>query len=135
MLFPDTETVGLPTFSEVFEALEAKELTAAVLPVENSTAGVVQEVSDLLWSHQKVHVVGEHVSPIRHHLLASSTSAVVKRALSHPQALAQCATWLRDHDVEPVPSTIPPARPGRSRSTHATVMRPSRHKRRQATTG
>jgi prephenate dehydratase len=101
-LFPDVETVGLATFSEVFQALDANELTAAVLPVENSTAGVVQEVSDLLWSYQKIHVVGEHVSPIRHHLLAA-TSGDVTRSLSHPQALAQCATWLRDHDIEPVP--------------------------------
>lgn len=102
VLFPRAATVGYPVFSEVFEALGAGAVQRAVLPVENTTAGVVQEVSDLLWAHDDVHVVGEHVSSIRHFLLAPS-GAAVRRALSHPQALAQCAQWLREHDVEPVP--------------------------------
>jgi prephenate dehydratase len=72
-----------------------------VLPVENSLAGVVQEVSDLLWTHPAVTAVAEHIAPIRHHLLGRD-GAHVTRALSHPQALAQCAGWLREHGVTPV---------------------------------
>ena len=65
-------------------------------------AGVVQEVSDLLWAHPELTVVQEQISLIRHHLL-SREEAPVRRALSHPQALAQCAGWLAEHQISPVP--------------------------------
>ncbi|HYL07716.1 MAG TPA: prephenate dehydratase domain-containing protein, partial [Candidatus Udaeobacter sp.] len=48
-LFEEAEGVGYPTFRQTFEALAMGAVDAAVLPVENSSAGVVQEVSDLLW--------------------------------------------------------------------------------------
>lgn len=101
LLFPGTETVGHQTFGEVFAAMTKGSVSAAVLPVENSLAGVVQEVSDLLWAHPQMTAVAEHVAPIRHHLLSRDSSPVL-RALSHPQALAQCAGWLSDHEISPV---------------------------------
>jgi prephenate dehydratase len=101
-LFPGAPTVGLPTFAAAFSEVEEGRAEAAVLPVENSVAGVVQEVSDLLWAHPELTVVGEHVSSIRHHLLSRGEEPV-KRALSHPQALAQCAGWLAAHQITPVP--------------------------------
>lgn len=70
--------------------------------MENSLGGVVQEVSDLLWAHPRVTVRGEHVAPIRH-LLLGRPGPPVRRALSHPQALAQCAGWLAARGIEPVP--------------------------------
>jgi len=100
-LFPEAETLGFPTFSEVFDAVASEVVTAGVLPVENTVAGVVQEVSDLLWTHETVHAVGEHVSPIRHVLMTTSDGPV-RRALSHPQALAQCAEWLEANGIESV---------------------------------
>lgn len=101
-LFPDAQTWGLPTFAAVFTALAQQLATRAVLPVENSRAGVVQEVSDQLWDHPQLAVVAEQVMPIHHHLLSPGGQAV-ERAHSHPQALAQCATWLREHGVAAVP--------------------------------
>jgi prephenate dehydratase len=101
LLFPGSTTRGLATFQEVFSEIESMRALAAVLPVENSLAGVVQEVSDLLWVHSHLIAVAEHVSPIRHHLLGRHGGPVT-RALSHPQALAQCARWLREHDIKPV---------------------------------
>jgi prephenate dehydratase len=100
-LFPETESRGYPTFTDVFTAVSDGDVDAAVLPVENSLAGVVQEVNDLLWNNPQVAAVAEHVAPIRHHLL-SRDGAAVTRALSHPQALAQCAGWLRKHGITPV---------------------------------
>ena len=99
-LFPGVPTSGQPTFAAVFARLS--DGSAAVLPVENSLGGVVQEVSDLLWAHPGVGVVGEHFLPVRHQLLAP-TGAPVRRAYSHPQALAQCAGWLAHRGIEPVP--------------------------------
>lgn len=101
-LFPGTEAVGHPTFAGAFAAVLAGEVKAAVLPVENSRAGVVQEVSDLLWRHSELGVVAEHVMAIRHQLL-SRGEAPVTRAWSHPQALAQCADWLGAHGIVAVP--------------------------------
>ncbi len=101
-LFPHSRTVGHPTFAEAFDEVEQGRAQAAVLPVENSVAGVVQEVSDLLWAHPGLTVVREHVSPIRHHLM-SRGDGPVRRALSHPQALAQCAGWLQKRQIAQVP--------------------------------
>ncbi len=101
-LFPGARTIGLPTFAAVFAALVQSECQFAVLPVENSRAGVVQEVSDQLWDHPGVAVIGEQAAPIHHHLLAPDRRPV-ERALSHPQALAQCARWLSAHEVAAVP--------------------------------
>jgi len=110
-LFPDSQTLGLSTFAAVFAAVVQKVAQIAVLPVENSRAGVVQEVSDQLWDHPDLAVVGERVMPIRHHLLSPGGHRV-ERALSHPQALAQCATWLREHRIVAVahPDTAGAAR-------------------------
>ena len=101
-LFPGADTVGLPTFAAVFTAVARGDLQFAVLPVENSRAGVVQEVSDQLWAHPELTVVSERVAPIRHHLLAADHQPV-ERALSHPQALAQCANWLSAHGIAGIP--------------------------------
>jgi prephenate dehydratase len=111
LLFPDSQTLGLSTFAAVFAAVVQKVAQIAVLPVENSRAGVVQEVSDQLWDHPELAVVGEQVMPIRHHLLSPGGQRV-ERALSHPQALAQCATWLREHGIVAVahPDTAGAAR-------------------------
>lgn len=99
-LFPDAEAVGFATFRLTFDALEIGAIGAAVLPVENSSAGVVQEVSDLLWELPGLRVVREHVQPVRHCLLG--WPGPVQRALSHPQALAQCEKYLHSRQIRPV---------------------------------
>jgi prephenate dehydratase len=99
-LFPDAEAVGFATFRLTFEALTMGAVDAAVLPVENSSAGVVQEVSDLLWDQPGLRVVREHVHPVRHCLLG--WPGPVERALSHPQALAQCDAYLHSRQIRPV---------------------------------
>jgi len=101
LLFPGSTTQGLASFQEVFCEVDGNRAVAGVLPVENSLAGVVQEVSDLLWTHSRVTAVAEHIAAISHHLLGRD-GAPVTRALSHPQALAQCARWLREHGITPV---------------------------------
>jgi len=99
-IFPDAQASGYATFRLTFEALEMGAVDAAVLPVENSSAGVVQEVSDLLWELPGLRVVREHVHPVRHCLLG--WPGPVERALSHPQALAQCDRYLHSRQIRPV---------------------------------
>ena len=99
-LFPEAEAVGYATFRLTFEALAIGAVAAAVLPVENTSAGVVQEVSDLLWELPGLRVVREHVQPVQHCLLG--WPGPVERALSHPQALAQCSRYLHARQIKPV---------------------------------
>ena len=99
-VFPDATAVGFPTFRLTFEALAIGAVDAAVLPVENSSAGIVQEVSDLLWELPGLRVVREHIHPVRHYLLG--WPGPVERALSHPQALAQCDRYLHSRQIRPV---------------------------------
>jgi len=99
-LFGGADAVGFATFRLTFEALSVGAVDAAVLPVENSSAGVVQEVSDLLWELPGLRVVREHVQPVQHCLLG--WPGPVERALSHPQALAQCSRYLHSRQIRSV---------------------------------
>jgi prephenate dehydratase len=99
-LFPDGQATGFSTFRLTFDALQMGAVDAAVLPVENSSAGVVQEVSDLLWELPGLRIVRDHVQPVRHCLIG--WPGPVERALSHPQALAQCERYLHSRQIRPV---------------------------------
>jgi prephenate dehydratase len=102
-LFPDQELQPRRTFSEVFAALENSEVDAAVVPVENTHAGSVADVYDLLRNHRGVRIVAEVVVRVRHCLLAvpGATLADIKIAKSHPQALAQVEDFLRRSKIQP----------------------------------
>ena len=99
-VFPEAQSAGFATFRLTFDALSMGAVDAAVLPVENSSAGIVQEVSDLLWELPGLRVVREYVHPVRHYLLG--WPGPVERALSHPQALAQCDRYLHSRQIRPV---------------------------------
>ncbi len=99
-VLPKATTVGFATFSRVFDALALREVDAAVLPVENSLGGIVQEVNDLLWERDGLRISAEVVHPIRHCLLGRGEPVV--RALSHPQALLQCRKFLEARKIQAV---------------------------------
>jgi len=101
-ILPGARTTGHNTFGGAFAALLKRDADAAVLPVENSLAGIVQEVNDLLWEHRVLRVSGEHVHPVRHCLLGIGDGPI-KRAISHPQALAQCRKYLEANGIEAIP--------------------------------
>ncbi|MDN6883072.1 prephenate dehydratase [Variovorax sp. CAN2819] len=85
------------SFDEVFHATAAGSAQYGVVGVENSTEGVVTRSLDL-FLHSPTHVVGEVSLLVRHHLLRSNNSLDgIEAVLAHPQALAQCQTWLSKH--------------------------------------
>lgn len=91
------EHVTCVSFDEVFQATSAGTAEFGVVPVENSTEGVVTRSLDLLL-HSPLHIVGEISLLIRHHLLRLSNDIDgVEVVLAHPQALAQCQGWLNKH--------------------------------------
>jgi chorismate mutase/prephenate dehydratase len=87
---------GYASFAEVVDALVGGECDLAVLPVENTTAGSINQVYDLL-QDSAVHVVGEETWRVDHALAAIGDIAVTSltKVLSHPQGLEQCAGFLR----------------------------------------
>lgn len=101
---PGVEAVPCPTFRAVFEAVAEGRVDGGVVPVESSLGGPVAENVDLLLEHD-VPITGEMSLRIRHCLVAPPglTLADIERALSHPQALSQCAGYLRRRGIQPVP--------------------------------
>jgi len=102
-LFPGASLIPRRTFAEVFAALEAHEVDAAVVPVENTHAGSVADVYDLLRQHSSAKVVAETIVRVRHCLLGVPGSRLedIRIARSHPQALAQVEDFLREHSIQP----------------------------------
>ncbi len=92
------------TLYDTFEALEKHRVDYAVVPVENSLEGSVNETYDLLLQ-SPLKVCGEIHLRIRHSLIARPDAELtdIKTVYSHPQALAQCRNHLRKLGVKPVP--------------------------------
>ena len=102
-LFPDAELAPQRTFSDVFAALAGGSVAGAVVPVENSHAGMVADVYDLLREDAGATIVAEAIVRVRYGLLGipGATLEGIAVARSHPQALAQCEAFLRAHGIEP----------------------------------
>jgi chorismate mutase / prephenate dehydratase len=82
------------SIDEAFRCTEAGRTDYAVVPVENSTEGAVSRSLDLLLT-TGLKIVAEISVPVQHHLLTLRTTLDgVQRVFGHPQALAQCLTWL-----------------------------------------
>lgn len=85
-------------FNDVFKAVEDDEIDCGIIPIENSTAGEVTAVYDLLMQHS-LYIVDEISFPIAHSLMGKpgTTMANIQTIYSHPQALMQCSTFLLEH--------------------------------------
>lgn len=94
----DINSFHVQTFRDAMEAIEEGTADFAVLPIENSSAGAVNEVYDLLVEFEN-YIVGEIVLPVDHVLagVAGTTIGQIDRVYSHPQALMQCSKYLDDH--------------------------------------
>jgi chorismate mutase/prephenate dehydratase len=96
------EFVGTDTFAEALAMAESGEVGYAFLPVENTTAGSINQTYDLL-RQTALSIVGEEVLHVQHQLLGLDGAEVesLRRVLSHPQALTQCSRFLSSlEDVE-----------------------------------
>jgi prephenate dehydratase len=91
------------TFADVFRAVASGEVDYGLVPVENSQAGSINEVYDLLRQHD-LFVIGEISHPVNQCLLCLPGQRLsdIKRVISHPQALAQSDQFLRELGVETV---------------------------------
>ena len=91
----DVNSFHVQTFRDAMEAIEEGSADFAVLPIENSSAGMVSEMYDLLEEFEN-YIVGEVILPINHYLVGTENTTLesIERVYSHPQALMQCSTFL-----------------------------------------
>lgn len=94
--FGQVETQPCESFDAVFESAVSGVCESALIPIENSLAGSIHQNYDLLLRHE-LHIVGEYLLRVQHCLIAlpDVKKSDIKKVISHPQALGQCAGYLR----------------------------------------
>lgn len=87
------------SFRDAMSAIDEGSADFAVLPIENSTAGIVSEIYDLLQEYEN-YIVGEQIIKIEHCLLGVPGAELsdIRTVYSHPQSLMQSAKFLENHD-------------------------------------
>jgi chorismate mutase/prephenate dehydratase len=93
------ELVGCSSFQDALQMAESGDVGYAFLPIENTTAGSINQTYDLLRG-TNLRIVGEEILHVRHCLLGVGGARVeeLQRVLSHPQALIQCSRFLASLD-------------------------------------
>jgi chorismate mutase/prephenate dehydratase len=87
----------MATIGDIFSEVEAGSCDYGVVPVENSTEGVISHTLDLFMT-SPLRIVGEVSLRIHHHLMGKTPDlAAIKTVYSHQQSLAQCRGWLDRH--------------------------------------
>ncbi len=129
-----------PTIAQTLYAVAHGETQQAVVPVENSTEGTVAVTLDTLWQLDQLKIQQELVLPISHALLSRGTSLKgIRSVYSHPQALAQCQSWLEQnlssvhliptnsttealHEINPDPTSAAIASPRASKLYNVPIL-------------
>lgn len=93
-----------PTLTDLFDAIHSRQVTYAILPVENALAGAVNQAYELLMDSD-LRIQADVVLHVHHALLAlpGQTLDDLKQVRSHPQALAQCEQFLRRNGLKGIP--------------------------------
>lgn len=92
------DSYHVDTWKDAMEAIKNKEADYAVLPIENSSAGIVSENYDLMVEYDN-YIVGEQIIKIEHALLGLPDAEItdITSVYSHPQALMQCSEYFDEH--------------------------------------
>lgn len=106
-IFPNSKPIPSRTFYDVFEKLRKGKVDYAVVPIENSIEGSINETYDLLIKYQ-IHIIGEVFQHVSHCFIINKNCDFkkIKKIYSHPQALAQCRKfWINKYDEYPTYDT------------------------------
>lgn len=101
----NVDSFHVETFRDVMEAIAKGQADFGILPLENSTAGGVNDNYDLLTEYDN-YIIGEQIIKAEHALLGTPDSNLdtIKKVYSHPQGLMQCKKYLEEHrDWEQIP--------------------------------
>ncbi|MFM9890204.1 MAG: prephenate dehydratase domain-containing protein [Rickettsiales bacterium] len=99
--YPYLQTLACPSFEEAFDAVASGRAKYAMIPIENSQAGRVAEIHNLL-PRTNLHIVAEHLQSIEHHLYATPGTALeqITDVYSHHQGLLQCRKFIAEHKLK-----------------------------------
>ena len=99
--FDDPEMIPQRSFDDVFSAVTTGTCQSGLIPIENSLAGSIHQNYDLLMRH-KLHIVGEYLLRVQHCLIGfpGCDLSEIDHVISHPQALGQCAGYLREKGIQ-----------------------------------
>ena len=99
--YPNCDPISCETFEEVFERTSNNETDKALIPIENSQAGRVADIHNLL-PKSKLIITGECFHKVHHHLLGLDESKIddIKTAESHLHAIAQCRDFLSNNKIK-----------------------------------
>jgi chorismate mutase/prephenate dehydratase len=100
-LCPNAELSHFVHFDDVLEAVASGTCDMGILPIDNTTEGIVADVYEGLMKYQ-LYISDSITMPIRHCLLGikGASFSGIKRVISHPQALGQCAEYIKNHGFE-----------------------------------
>lgn len=102
-IYPGQDYLPCETFEQAMDMVQKNLADIAVIPVENSNAGRVADVHFLL-PHTGLFINGEYFLRVEHQLLGLPGARLedIVSASSHPQALAQCSNFLKEHKISAV---------------------------------
>ncbi|MBR2274792.1 MAG: chorismate mutase [Lachnospiraceae bacterium] len=100
-LFPEGNLHPFNSFYEAYKAVERGEMDAAILPIENSFAGDVGTVMDLMFSGSLYINQVINIDVVQNLMAVEGASLdTIKTVVSHPQALEQCEEYIENHGLE-----------------------------------
>ncbi len=107
--YPYMKTLACNSFEDVFDAVASAKAKYGMVPIENSQAGRVAEIHNLL-PRTNLHIVAEHIQKIEHNLYATAVVgvnessperlAMITDVYSHHQGLLQCRTFIGEHKLK-----------------------------------
>ena len=102
-VFPQASAIAYSDFKSAYNAAVTGECDCVILPIENSFNGDVGQVMDLIFFGD-LYINGIYDIEIVHNLLAVKGTSMdqIKQVISHPQALGQCAEYIRKHGFETI---------------------------------
>ena len=97
-IFPQGRTISFADFDSAYKSVLEGDSDCCVLPIENSYAGEVGQVIDLMFSGD-LTVNGIYDMPVKQNLIGvkGATLENIKKVVSHPQALSQCNVYIKEH--------------------------------------
>lgn len=105
-LYPKAKPLFFPSFADIFAAVENGRADLGLVPVENSSAGSVSEVYDLILKY-RFHIIAAATLHV-HDCLAAAKRVdprTIGTVYSHPQALAQCSEYIKTNGMKPLPAS------------------------------
>ncbi len=95
----NVERYHVTEFKDIMRAVQQEEADYGVLPIENSSAGTVGGIYELLMEYNNLTIVGQQIVKVSHALLGTEGTdlSTIERVYSHPQGLLQCAQFLSQY--------------------------------------